>query len=181
MALFVLLVSFFFPAFFVCSVCVSLLLVGAVPAYFNFVQRNLIINACAKAGFRKCRLMIDAAAAAFAFKAKEKGETNVLVYDLGAGNFSVALLSIEDGVYEVKSVNGDTHLGGDDFDQRMMAHFVQEFKNKHKKDLTTSERALRRLRTACETAKIALSNVTRTTVEIDSLFEGVSCCCAVDI
>lgn len=73
---------------------------------------------------------------------------------------------------QVKATNGDTHLGGEDFDQRMMMHFVQEFKNKHKKDISNNDRALRRLRSACERAKIALSGSTRATIEIDSLFEG---------
>ena len=82
------------------------------------------------------------------------------------------MLTIEDGVFEVKATNGDTHLGGEDFDQRMMAHFVTEFKNKHKKDISGSDRAMRRLRSACERAKITLSASPRATIEIDSLFEG---------
>jgi len=94
------------------------------------------------------------------------------VYDLGGGTFDVSILTIDEGVFEVLATNGDTHLGGEDFDQRMMAHFVTEFKNKHKKDISGSDRAMRRLRSACERAKIALSTAPRSNVEIDALFDG---------
>jgi len=106
-------------------------------------------------------------------KAKGSGETNVLIFDLGGGTFDVSLLTIEDGVFEVKATAGDTHLGGEDFDQRMMDYFAKEFKQKYRKDLTKSDRALRRLRTACERAKRTLSASTQATIEIDSLYEGV--------
>jgi L1 cell adhesion molecule like protein len=96
-----------------------------------------------------------------------------LIFDLGGGTFDVSLLSIDEGVFEVKATAGDTHLGGEDFDERMMQWIVQEFKKKHKKDLTSSDRALRRLRTACERAKRTLSSQTSATIEIDSLFEGI--------
>jgi heat shock protein 1/8 len=92
---------------------------------------------------------------------------------LGGGTFDVSILTIEDGIFEVKSTAGDTHLGGEDFDNRMVNHFVQEFKRKYKKDLTSNKRALRRLRTACERAKRTLSSSTQASVEIDSLFEGI--------
>merc|ERR1711878_167293 len=107
---------------------------------------------------------------------KKKGtsqESNVLIFDLGGGTFDVSILTIEDGIFEVKSTAGDTHLGGEDFDNRMVDHFVQEFKRKHKKDLTGNKRALRRLRTACERAKRTLSASAQASVEIDSLFEGI--------
>jgi heat shock protein 1/8 len=97
----------------------------------------------------------------------------VLIFDLGGGTFDVSLLTIDDGIFEVKATAGDTHLGGEDFDQRMMDHFVKEFKRKHKSDLTTSDRAVRRLRTACERAKRTLSSSTKANIEIDSLFEGI--------
>lgn len=96
----------------------------------------------------------------------------MLIFDLGGGTFDVSILSIDDGIFEVKSTAGDTHLGGEDFDNRLVTHFVQEFKRKHKKDLTTNKRALRRLRTACERAKRTLSSSTQASIEIDSLFEG---------
>merc|ERR1739841_435973 len=91
----------------------------------------------------------------------------------GSGTFDVSLLTIEEGIFEVKATAGDTHLGGEDFDQRLMNHFVQEFKRKHKKDITGNARALRRLRTSCERAKRTLSSTAQTSIEIDSLFEGV--------
>jgi L1 cell adhesion molecule like protein len=87
----------------------------------------------------------------------------------------VSILTIEDGIFEVKSTAGDTHLGGEDFDNRMVNHFVQEFKRKYKKDMATNKRALRRLRTACERAKRTLSSSAQASIEIDSLFEGACC------
>merc|ERR1712107_195972 len=104
---------------------------------------------------------------------KGQGECNVLIFDLGGGTFDVSILSIDDGIFEVKSTAGDTHLGGEDFDNRMVDHFVQEFKRKHKKDLTGNKRALRRLRTACERAKRTLSASAQANIEIDSLFDGI--------
>ncbi|RMZ27938.1 hypothetical protein D0859_07966, partial [Hortaea werneckii] len=104
---------------------------------------------------------------------KHEGERNVLIFDLGGGTFDVSLLTIEEGIFEVKSTAGDTHLGGEDFDNRLVNHFVNEFKRKNKKDLTSNTRALRRLRTACERAKRTLSSSAQTSIEIDSLFEGI--------
>ncbi|KAI3629294.1 hypothetical protein MIR68_012671, partial [Amoeboaphelidium protococcarum] len=100
-------------------------------------------------------------------------EKNVLIFDLGGGTFDVSLLTIEEGIFEVKATAGDTHLGGEDFDNRLVTHFAQEFKRKHKKDLSGNARSLRRLRTACERAKRTLSSATQASIEIDSLFEGV--------
>ena len=97
----------------------------------------------------------------------------MLIFDLGGGTFDVSVLSIEDGIFEVKSTAGDTHLGGQDFENRMVDHFIHEFKRKYKKDITCSKRSLRRLRTACERAKRILSASSQATIEIDSLFEGV--------
>jgi len=97
----------------------------------------------------------------------------VLIFDLGGGTFDVSILTIEDGIFEVKSTAGDTHLGGEDFDNRMVNHFVQEFKRKHKKDVSANKRAVRRLRTSCERAKRTLSSSAQASIEIDSLFEGI--------
>ena len=103
---------------------------------------------------------------------KSEKEKNVLIYDLGGGTFDVSVLNIQGGVFTVKSTNGDTHLGGQDFDTNLLDHFKKEFQRKTKKDLSGDPRALRRLRTACERAKRTLSGGTQATVEIDSLFDG---------
>merc|ERR1712053_5346 len=128
-------------------------------------------------GLNVLRIINEPTAAAIAYGLdKKKGssnETNVLIFDLGGGTFDVSILAIDDGIFEVKSTAGDTHLGGEDFDNRMVDHFVSEFKRKHKKDLSGNKRALRRLRTACERAKRTLSASAQASVEIDSLFEGV--------
>merc|ERR1711902_94009 len=100
-------------------------------------------------------------------------EVNVLIFDLGGGTFDVSILTIEDGIFEVKSTAGDTHLGGEDFDNRLVDHFIKEFQRKHKKDISQNKRAIRRLRTACERAKRTLSASAQANIEIDSLFEGV--------
>merc|ERR1719245_1014827 len=116
-----------------------------------------------------------AAAIAYGLDKKKTGdkESNVLIFDLGGGTFDVSILSIEGGIFEVKATAGDTHLGGEDFDNRMVDHFVNEFKRKHKKDIKGNKRALRRLRTACERAKRTLSASAQANIEIDSLYEGV--------
>ncbi|KAJ8431144.1 hypothetical protein Cgig2_026741 [Carnegiea gigantea] len=123
------------------------------------------------------RIINKPTAAAIAYgldkKATSVGEKNVLIFDLGGGNLDVSLLTMEEGIFEVKATAGDTHLGGEDFDNRLVNHFVQEFKRKHKKDISGNPRALRRLRTACERAKRTLSSTAQTTIEIDSLYEGV--------
>ena len=149
--------------------------VVTVPAYFNDQQRQATKDAGAIAGLDVMRILNEPTAAALAYGIGKSttDETNVLIFDLGGGTFDVSLLTLDDGVFEVKATAGDTHLGGEDFDQRIMDHFAQEFLRKHKKDLTESARAVRRLRTACERAKRTLSSSTRASVEIDSLFEGV--------
>jgi len=147
-----------------------------VPAYFNDSQRQATKDAGVIAGLNVLRIINEPTAAAIAYgldKKKGQGECNVLIFDLGGGTFDVSILSIEDGIFEVKSTAGDTHLGGEDFDNRMVDHFVNEFKRKHKKDLTGNKRALRRLRTACERAKRTLSASAQASIEIDSLFEGI--------
>ena len=126
------------------------------------------------AGLNVMRIINEPTAAAIAYGLDQKGgEKNILIFDLGGGTFDVSLLSIEDGIFEVKATAGDTHLGGEDFDNRMVEYFCTEFQRKFRKDLTTSQRALRRLRTACERAKRTLSSSTQATIEIDSLFEGI--------
>uniref|UniRef100_A0A8P0PGN6 Heat shock cognate 71 kDa protein n=1 Tax=Canis lupus familiaris TaxID=9615 RepID=A0A8P0PGN6_CANLF len=108
-----------------------------------------------------------------AYLGKVGAERNVLIFDLGGGIFDVSILTIEDGIFEVKSTAGDTHLGGEDFDNRMVNHFIAEFKRKHKKDISENKRAVRCLRTACERAKRTLSSSTQASIEIDSLYEGI--------
>merc|ERR1712088_250637 len=150
--------------------------VVTVPAYSNDSQRQATKDAGVIAGLNVLRIINEPTAAAIAYgldKKKGQGECNVLIFDLGGGTFDVSILSIEDGIFEVKSTAGDTHLGGEDFDNRMVDHFVNEFKRKHKKDLTGNKRALRRLRTACERAKRTLSASAQASIEIDSLFEGI--------
>ncbi|KAK4771895.1 hypothetical protein SAY86_013670 [Trapa natans] len=151
--------------------------VVTVPAYFNDSQRQATKDAGAIAGLNVMRIINEPTAAAIAYgldkKASRSGEKNVLIFDLGGGTFDVSLLTIEEGIFEVKATAGDTHLGGEDFDNRLVNHFVGEFKRKHKKDIGGNARALRRLRTACERAKRTLSSTTQTTIEIDSLFEGI--------
>jgi heat shock protein 1/8 len=149
--------------------------VVTVPAYFNDSQRQATKDAGAIAGINVLRIINEPTAAAIAYGLDKKvgAERNVLIFDLGGGTFDVSVLSIEDGIFEVKSTAGDTHLGGEDFDNRLVNHFIQEFKRKHKKDISGSKRAVRRLRTACERAKRTLSSSTQAAIEIDSLFEGV--------
>merc|ERR1712114_130057 len=127
------------------------------------------------AGLNVLRIINEPTAAAIAYgldKKKGSNEKNVLIFDLGGGTFDVSVLTIEDGIFEVKSTAGDTHLGGEDFDNRMVNHFITEFKRKHKKDISDNKRAVRRLRTACERAKRTLSSSSQASIEIDSLFDG---------
>jgi len=146
-----------------------------VPAYFNDSQRQATKDAGLIAGLNVLRIINEPTAAAIAYglDKKSEGEKNVLIFDLGGGTFDVSLLTIEDGIFEVKATAGDTHLGGEDFDNRLVNHFAQEFKRKFKKDISTNPRSLRRLRTACERAKRTLSSSTQTSIEIDSLYEGI--------
>merc|ERR1712165_541549 len=148
-----------------------------VPAYFNDSQRQATKDAGVISGLNVLRIINEPTAAAIAYgldkKGTSSGEKNVLIFDLGGGTFDVSILSIDDGIFEVKATAGDTHLGGEDFDNRMVDHFVKEFQRKHKKDMTGNKRALRRLRTACERAKRTLSASAQANIEIDSLFEGI--------
>ncbi|XP_044257741.1 heat shock 70 kDa protein cognate 2-like [Tribolium madens] len=147
-----------------------------VPAYFNDSQRQATKDAGAIAGLNVLRIINEPTAAALAYGLDKnlKGEKNVLIFDLGGGTFDVSILSIDEGsLFEVKSTAGDTHLGGEDFDNRLVNHFIQEFKRKHHKDLSNNTRAVRRLRTACERAKRTLSSSAEASIEIDALHEGI--------
>merc|ERR1712124_178721 len=136
--------------------------VVTVPAYFNDCQRQATKDAGTISGMEVMRIINEPTAAAIAYgldrKDQAKGERNVLIFDLGGGTFDVSLLTIEEGIFEVKATAGDTHLGGEDFDNRMVDHFVLEFKRKNKKDISDNSRAVRRLRTSCERAKRTLSS-----------------------
>lgn len=149
--------------------------VVTVPAYFNDAQRQATKDAGAIAGLDVLRIINEPTAAALAYglDSRSKEERNVLIFDLGGGTFDVSLLSMDSGVFEVRSTAGDTHLGGEDFDQRIMDFLLREFLKKHKVDLSSNKRALRRLRTACEKAKCTLSSSSKASIEIDSLHEGV--------
>ncbi|PJF16575.1 Hsp71-like protein [Paramicrosporidium saccamoebae] len=150
--------------------------VVTVPAYFNDSQRQATKDAGAIAGMTVLRIINEPTAAAIAYgldKKKNEKEETVLIYDLGGGTFDVSLLTIEGGIFEVKATAGDTHLGGEDFDNKLVNFFVDEFKRKYKKDVTGNPRALRRLRTACERAKRTLSSATQASIEIDSLMDGI--------
>jgi heat shock protein 1/8 len=146
-----------------------------VPAYFNDQQRQATKDAGAIAGINVLRIINEPTAACLCYGLNNKStvEKNVLIFDLGGGTFDVSLLSIDDGVFEVRATSGDTHLGGEDFDTRLVDHFCKEFKRKNTVDITKSERSLRRLRTACENAKRVLSTSTKANIEIDALYDGI--------
>ena len=147
-----------------------------VPAYFNDAQRQATKDAGRIAGLNVLRIINEPTAAALAYGLDKnlKGEKNVLIFDLGGGTFDVSVLTIDEGsIFEVKSTAGDTHLGGEDFDNRMVNHFVAEFRRKFHKDISGNARALRRLRTACEKAKRILSSSTEAAIEIDALYDGI--------
>jgi len=150
--------------------------VVTVPAYFNDSQRQATKDAGSISGLNVLRIINEPTAAAIAYGLDKKGdgERNVLIYDMGGGTFDVSLLTIEDGIFEVKATAGDTHLGGEDFDNRIVDFCLQDFKRKNRgKDLAGNHRAIRRLRTQCERAKRTLSSSTQATIEIDSLFDGI--------
>ena len=149
--------------------------VVTVPASFNNSQRQATKDAVTISGLNTLRIIHEPTAAAIAYSLDKKfaDERNVLIFDLGGGSVDVSLLTIEEHILEVKATAGNTHLGGEDFDSCLVNHFVQEFKRKNKKDLSSNPRALRRLRTTCERAKRTLSSATNTTIEIDALYEGI--------
>ncbi len=147
-----------------------------VPAYFNDAQRKATKDAGRIAGLNVPRIINEPTAAAIAYglKTEEDKEMNVLIFDLGGGTFDVSLLTIEDGIFEVQATAGDTHLGGEDFDNNMVNYYIREFKRKHRgKDPSKNARALRRLRSACERAKRTLSSSTTAFIEIDALYDGI--------
>ena len=147
-----------------------------VPAYFNDSQRQATKDAGAIAGLNVLRIINEPTAAALAYgldRITNKGEQNILIFDCGGGTHDLSVLTLEEGVFEVKATAGDTHLGGEDFDNLLVDYCVTEFKKKSRADISTNQRALRRLRTACERAKRTLSAATQATVEIDSLAEGL--------
>jgi heat shock 70kDa protein 1/2/6/8 len=147
--------------------------VVTVPAYFNDSQRQATKDAAAIAGLNVLRIINEPTAASLAYGLDKNAKNhNVLIFDCGGGTFDLSILNIDDGVFEVLSTAGNTHLGGEDFDNRMVDHFVQEFKRKHKGDLTTNPKSLRRLRTACERAKRTLSSSASASLEMDSLMDG---------
>jgi heat shock protein 1/8 len=149
--------------------------VVTVPAYFNDSQRKATKDAGAIAGLNVMRIINEPTAAAIGYGLDKVGigKRNVLIFDLGGGTTDVSLLTIDEGTFEVKAVAGDTHLGGEDFDNKMVKHFVEIFKRHHKEDISGNARALRRLRTACERAKRILSSAVETTIEVDSLYNGI--------
>ncbi|KAL0422324.1 UNVERIFIED_CONTAM: Luminal-binding protein [Sesamum latifolium] len=144
-----------------------------VPAYFNDAQRQATKDAGTIAGLHVERIINEPTAAAIAYGLDKEGERNVLVFDLGGGTFDVSVLSIDNGVFEVLATSGDTHLGGEDFDHRLMNYFVKLIKKKYNKDISQDKRALGKLRRECERAKRALSNQHQVRVEIEALFDGV--------
>ena len=149
--------------------------VVTVPAYFNDAQRQSTKDAGVIAGLNVLRIINEPTAAAIAYglNNQSSSERNVLIFDCGGGTHDVSILSIDDGIFEVLATSGDAHLGGEDFDNRLVNHFVQEFKRKNKVDISGSKRSIRRLKTACERAKRTLSSSTSANIELDSLHEGV--------
>ncbi len=148
--------------------------VVTVPAYFNDAQRQATKDAGAIAGLEILRIINEPTAAAIAYGLeKSSGERNVLIFDLGGGTFDVSLLTLDDGIFEVKATAGDTHLGGEDFDTRLVNHCLDDIKRRLKKDIKDNKRAMRRLRTSCERAKRTLSSSSTAQIEIDSLVDGL--------
>ncbi|XP_074272597.1 heat shock 70 kDa protein 18-like [Silene latifolia] len=154
--------------------------VVTVPAYFNNEQRQSTKDACTIAGLNVLRIINEPTAAAIAYGLEKKlatghvgGTKNVLVFDLGGGTFDVSLVNIGRDAFEVRAVSGNTHLGGGDFDKRMVSHFIAEFERKHNKNMSNNPRAVGRLRAACERAKRNLSSNPDTSIDIDCLFDGI--------
>ena len=146
-----------------------------VPAYFNDAQRQSTKDAGIISGLNVLRIINEPTAAAISYGLDKttESEKNILIFDTGGGTQDLTILTIDEGIFEVKATAGDSRLGGEDFDNYLVQHFSQEFKRKHKKDLTENKRAMRRLKTACETVKKNLSSSTQASIEIDSLHEGI--------
>jgi len=143
-----------------------------VPAYFNDAQRQATKDAGTISGMNVMRIINEPTAAAIAYGLDKKAEKNIMVYDLGGGTFDVSLLTIDNGVFEVVATAGDTHLGGEDFDQRVMQHFMKVFKKKEGKDMSGDKRSVQKLRKEVEKAKRALSSTHQTRVEVEAIFDG---------
>lgn len=143
-----------------------------VPAYFNDAQRQATKDAGTIAGLNVLRIINEPTAAAIAYGLDKKSEKNILVYDLGGGTFDVSVLTIDNGVFEVVATNGDTHLGGEDFDQRVMQHFIKIFNKKYSVDMSKDKRAIQKLRREVEKTKRALSSTHQARIEIEALFDG---------
>ncbi|NDC89421.1 MAG: molecular chaperone DnaK, partial [Bacteroidetes bacterium] len=150
--------------------------VVTVPAYFNDKQRVCTKDACMIAGMTPMRIINEPTAAAIAYgidKQSGSGERNILIFDCGGGTHDVSVLTLDEGIFEVKATGGNTHLGGEDFDHNMVQFFLQEFKRKHKKDPSESKRSMSRLKVACERLKRTLSSQSQGSIEIDSLYDGI--------
>jgi len=154
-----------------------------VPAYFNDSQRKSTKDAGTIAGLNVMRIINEPTAAAIAYGLDKRtncvGERNIFIFDLGGGTFDVSILTIKDKVFQVKATAGNTHLGGEDFDNRMLNYFVEEIKRKKKVDINGNPRSLRRLRTACERAKRTLSYAVTALIEVDALFQGIDFCSSI--
>ncbi|XP_048370498.1 heat shock 70 kDa protein-like [Sphaerodactylus townsendi] len=157
-----------------CSVSQAIV---TVPAYFNDAQRQATIDAGAIAKLQILKILNEPTAAAIAYglnaKSPEGGSRNILIFDLGGGTFDVSILSVEDGIFEVKATAGDTHLGGEDFEKRLVEYFAGEFKKKYKEDILRDKKAMQRLKMACEHAKCTLSSCFSASISIDSLHQGI--------
>jgi L1 cell adhesion molecule like protein len=156
--------------------------VVTVPAYFGDAQRQATKDAGAIAGLNVLRIINEPTAAAIAYgmdKECNMKNKNVLIYDIGGGTFDVSILNVDDGVFEVLATGGDAHLGGEDIDNRLVDYVADEFKRKNKKDLTSNARAIKRIKMACEKAKRTLSSATQTSIELDSLYEGIDFACTI--
>ena len=147
--------------------------VVTVPAYFNDSQRQATKDAGVIAGLEVLRIINEPSAAAIAYGLDKKDEKNIVVFDLGGGTFDVSILTIDNGVFEVLATAGDTHLGGEDFDQRTTDHFVKLFKKKNSVDIKTDVRALQKLKSEVEKAKRDLSTVQQVKIDIEGLIDGI--------
>jgi heat shock protein 1/8 len=146
-----------------------------VPAYFNDAQRQATKDAGVICGLNVLRMINEPTAAAIAYglDKKHESEKNIIIYDVGGGTLDVTLLSLDEGIFEVKATSGDTHLGGEDFDTNLMIYFMDDFKRKYRKDLTQSKKAMAKLKKECERLKRALSSASQAHMEIDSLMDGI--------
>ena len=152
-----------------------------VPAYFNDSQRQATKDAGTIAGLNVLRILNEPTAAAIAYGMDKKISEmkNVLVYDIGGGTFDVSIVTIGEGIFQVRATAGETHLGGEDFNNRMIDWIVKDFRKKHSKDLTENKRSITRLRTVCERAKRSLSVNKQANIEVDSLIEGIDYCTSI--